>query len=153
MDDFLTGEILFRPYFENDILRKTVLYRESKFYLIMADLGIQGSFIKQQISTYDLGFRWRQIPRVAYFGRVIVDDTTQTVTNLCPSEIKPVVNHLISLICEDKFSRWEQLSRYFITQQSVHLEPNLFNFFVKIRGYRSYNGGEMQAYTNCTQRY
>lgn len=150
MDDFLTGEILCRPYFENDpILRKTVLYRESKFYHIMADLGIQGSFINQQISTYDLGFRWRQIPRVEYFGRVIVDDATQTVTNLCHFEIKPIVNQLISLICEDKFSRWEQLSWYFITQQSVHLEPNLFNFFVKIRSYN----GEMQNVTNCTQRY
>ena len=149
MVDFLTGEILCRPYFENDMLRKTVLYRESKFCLIMADLGIQGSFIKQQISTYDLGFRWRQIPHVTYFGRVIVDGTAQTVTNICPPEIKPIVNQLISLICEDKFSCWEHLSWYFMTQQSVHLEPNVFNFFVKIRGCRSCDG-KMPASTNCT---
>jgi hypothetical protein len=140
MENILTGEVLFRPYFENDILRNTVIYRESKFSRVLADLGVQGSFINQQISTYDLGFRWRQIPRVPYFGRVIVDDTTQTVTNLCGSELKPVVSQLISLTCKDKFSRWEHLFWYFITELRVQLEPSLFNFFVKIRGYKDCNG-------------
>jgi hypothetical protein len=150
MGDFLTGEILWRPYFENDpIKRETVLYRDSKFHssFILADMGIQGSFQVQQVTTVCLGFRWRQIPRVAHFASVIVDDTSRTVTNFSPIGIKPIVNLLLSIICEDKFGRWEQLSRYFLLQQCVHLEPNLFNFFVKIRGYRN---GEMQNVTNCT---
>jgi hypothetical protein len=148
MDDFLTGEILWRPYFENDPnpKRKTVLYRDSEFYSILADMGIQSSFQVQQVTTICLGFRWRQIPRVTYFASVIVDDTSRTVTNCTPIGIKPIVNLLLSMICEDLFGVWEQLSRYFLLHQRVHLEPSLFNFFVKIRGYRN---GEMQNITLC----